>query len=266
MNQTQQAGGLNWRYVRTGRGAGHTILFVHGFPLDHTMWAGQLNGLGDDADLIAVDLPGYGGSQQPETQTSMARFADLIATFLDSINVDQAIVCGLSMGGYIGLEFADRHADRVGGLILSNTRATADDEVTARGRHVAAAQVMTDGAGPVADAMQVKLFAESTSTDRPELIEQTVATIRATHPQTIAWGQLAMANRAEYSNQISKFEMPVLVVAGQHDVITPADDMRRMAKQIAGAKFVEIASAGHLAPTEQPEAFNAAVRKWISER
>ena len=146
-------------------GEGRPVLLIHGFPLDHQMWYGQLEGLGQHFRIIAPDLPGFGRSGVSATTAdeslnfTMRSMADWIATLLDALQVaDPVVYCGLSMGGYIGWEFARRHSGRLDRLIASNTRAAADSEVVRRGRAVAAREVRHQGVQRVAEAMLPKLF------------------------------------------------------------------------------------------------------------
>ena len=239
-----------------------TIVFVHGFPLDHTMWLEQLP-LADVASLLLVDLPGFGRSESCRDQVSMKSFADDIADLLDRLGIAKVIFCGLSMGGYIGWEFAAHHGERLAGLICCNTRAAADDELVARGRRVAAGQVLKTGAGPIADAMPEKLLSPASANDNPKLVRQVAEVIRATKPESIAAGQLAMAAREDFLNRLGEIDCRVLVIAGAEDVITPASEMEQMSFLFGDGTFVEIAAAGHLSPAEQPEIFNHAVLHWL---
>ncbi|QEG24289.1 alpha/beta fold hydrolase [Mariniblastus fucicola] len=241
-----------------------TIVFVHGFPLDHSMWAGQMP-LREVASLIMPDLIGFGQSDQVSDGVSMQQLADDVAELLQQLGATKVIWCGLSMGGYVGWEFLKNHSEMLSGLVCCNTRATADDEKTARGRRVAAAQVVETGADPVAAAMREKLFSKSTLETKPEVVASVVDVIRSTAPATIAAAQLAMSKRSDFSELLPQIEVPVLVVAGEDDVITPANEMQVMAMEIPGSTFVELSEAGHMSPLERPEAFNHAVVHWIGQ-
>lgn len=239
-----------------------TIVFVHGFPLDHSMWLGQLP-LGDRASLVMPDLPGFGDSDPTTEELTMKSMADDVAELLKQIGISKVIFCGLSMGGYIGWEFVKNHNEMLAGLICSNSRATADDELTARARRVAASQVMKTGAEPVADVMRGKLFSESTIAEQPAVVDSIADVIRNTAPETIAAAQIAMSQRSDFSSSLVEFDVPTLVIAGSDDSITPASEMQLMAMEIAGATFVEISEVGHMAPVEQPIVFNRAVVHWL---
>ena len=239
-----------------------TIVFVHGFPLDHSMWLGQLP-LAEDASLLMLDLPGFGNSDPTSGELTMKSLADDVADLLNQIGVSKVIFCGLSMGGYIGWEFVKNHSEMLAGLICCNTRATADDELTARARRVAAAQVLKTGAAPVAEVMRGKLFSETTIAEQPAVVDSIADIIRETKPESIAAAQIAMSQRHNFSNLLAEIDVPTLVIAGSDDSITPASEMQLMAMAIDGATFVEISEVGHMSPSEQPTVFNRAVIHWL---
>lgn len=241
-----------------------TLLLVHGFPLDHSMWQHQAPLL-DEYSILAPDLFGFGASDPVADSLSMKSMADDLAQLLDCLDLPEVIFCGLSMGGYIGWEFFARHRSRLAGLICCNTRAASDDELTARARRMAAKQVVEKGTKPIAAAMRVKLFAESTRHERSQLVEDVIAVIERTKPASIAAGQLAMARRQDHVRLLAHIDVPTLVVAGECDEITPAEEMQQLAVQIPASDFVAISNAGHMTPLEQPAAFNESVRQF-SER
>lgn len=246
------------------QGAGPPILLVHGFPLDHTMWRGQLAGLSDEFRLIAPDLRGFGGSDVLGETVSMEQFADDLARLLDALAIDEPVAfCGLSMGGYIAWQFARRHASRLGRLIVCDTRAVPDTPEAAAGRRTLAQRVLVEGSRVAADAMLPRLFAEQTHIEQPDVVEQTRATILATRPAGIAAAARGMAERGDVRPWLKEIAVPTLALVGEHDVISTADEMRGIAASIPGARLEVIAQAGHMAPLEQPSAVNAAIRQFM---
>jgi pimeloyl-ACP methyl ester carboxylesterase len=245
-------------------GAGPVIMFVHGFPLDHTMWRHQLEAFRHTHRVIMPDLRGFGESETSSGIVSMARFADDLAELLVVLEVDQPIVlCGLSMGGYIALEMWQRHPSRIGAMILCDTRASADSEETARGRDIMAQRVMLDGAQTVADAMIPKLLAAQTLSKQPRLVEQLHRTMARSSAVAIAAAQRGMARRQDFTDRLSSIDCPCLVLGGEHDVITPVDEMRAMAEKLPRGRFELIPGAGHMAPLENPAAVNPVIRQFL---
>jgi 3-oxoadipate enol-lactonase len=247
------------------RGRGKPLLLVHGFPLDHTMWGKQIDDLAADYRVIAPDLRGFGQSDVTAGTVNMEQMADDLATLLDGLGVAEPVtLCGLSMGGYVGWQFALRHRQRLAKLIQCDTRAVADSSEAAAGRLKTAEKVLAEGAKVVADAMLGKLFAPITAQSRPAIVEATRQVMLRTSPEGIAAALRGMAERPDVSGRLAKFDLPTLVVCGEHDAIAPPDEMRGIAEKMPQAKFALIKDAGHMAPLEQPAAVNRAIRAFLA--
>lgn len=251
---------------------GIPIVMVHGFPLDHSMWSNQIDGLDPDGDrfrILCPDLLGCGQSDTIKDGTSMEQIADQLAAMLDELGVSEKVVfCGLSMGGYVGWQFLQRHGERVSHLVACNTRASGDNEEAALGRKRMATSVVLMGIQPIADAMMMTLFhSDPASCEKDEKDQENRVginkTIASTDVQTIAKLQLAMAARPDMTEFLNQIDVPTLVISGRHDTITPAEEMREMADAIAGSTFVCIEDAAHLTPLESGQDFNQAVRDFL---
>ncbi|MDA8563991.1 alpha/beta hydrolase [Mariniblastus sp.] len=245
-------------------GQGHPLMLVHGFPLDHSMWKHQISDLSNDYRVLAVDLPGFGKSEPLESPISIRDYADALAAMLDNLQIDQPVTfCGLSMGGYIGWQFLKHHREKIHSLIACDTRAANDDDRTARGRRLMAQQVVKDGSQSVAAGMTLKICGETTQERNPDVIQHVAAMIRATDPQSIAAGQLAMSKREDATSMLETIDVPTLFAVGMEDTITPPDEMKSLADSVSNSRYAEIPHAGHLAPLENPVAFNAAIRSFL---
>jgi 3-oxoadipate enol-lactonase len=257
-------GGCHLRVAQ--RGSGRPLLLVHGFPLDHSMWNGQLEGLSSSCRVIAPDLRGFGGSGgEGEPVLRMEQFADDLARLLDAMKIEQPVTfCGLSMGGYVGWQFWSRHRDRLARLILCDTRAVADTQEGARQRLETADRVLREGSGVVAEAMRSKLFAPGTWSEAPELVESTMRVMQGASPQVVAAALRGMAERPDFSPLLAQIDVPTLVVCGEHDAISSPAEMQAMARAIPTGRYAEIAGAGHVAPLEKPAAVNAVLLKFLS--
>jgi len=257
-----QVGDLRLNYAL--RGSGPPLLLVHGFPLDHSMWRGQLEALSATHRVIAPDLRGFGASSVTAGTVTMAQFADDLAGLLDELSIAQPVVfCGLSMGGYVAWQFALRHRAKLAKLILCDTRAIADTPEAAAGRSKTAEKVLAEGATVVAEAMLPKLFAPPTAERNPAIIAATKEVMLKTSPSGIAAALRGMAERPDVSGRLADFDVPALVLCGQHDAISPPAEMRGFASQMPNARYVEIADAGHMAPLEQPAAVHVALTEFL---
>jgi 3-oxoadipate enol-lactonase len=245
-------------------GDGPAMVFLHGFPLDHSMWDNQRREFRNTHRVIIPDLRGFGRSEVPPVPVTMDVFADDVAALLDALGVDEpAILCGLSMGGYIAFAFVRRHAARLKGLVLCDTRAAADTPEAATNRRRMAERVLTDGPLVVAEAMMPRFFGPTTNEKQPQVTDAVRNVMLATSSRGIAAGQLAMADRPDSTPTLDQIAVPTLVVVGEHDAISPPAEMQEFAAKIAGAETVVIPGAGHMAPLEKPAEVNRAIREWM---
>ncbi len=245
-------------------GAGPPAVFLHGYPLDHSQWDAQVEAFRGTRRCLAPDLRGFGASTLPAGPMSMDDHADDLAALLDGLGATEPVaLAGLSMGGYIAFAFWRRHRARVRSLALCCTRAAPDSPAMAEARRAAAARVHAEGAGPTAAAMREKLFAAGTRERQPELVARLHAVMAATAPAGLAAALLGMAERPDRTPELAGIDVPTLVLAGAEDAVIGITEASGLARAIPGAKFVEIAAAGHLAPAEQPAAANAALRDFL---
>jgi len=260
------------RVVHTSRGelavceagSGETLVFLHGFPLDHTMWREQIAEFRSRGRVIAPDLRGFGKSP-PASPLSIESMADDTAAILDALGVREPIVlCGLSMGGYVAFQFWRKHRERVRALVLCDTRAVADTPEAAQGRREQIGRVGSEGVQPMADAMIGKLFAPRTLDQQTELVKRMRETMLAANPTGVVAALEALATRPDVSDYLPKITCPTLVVVGEHDAISPVAEMRTLAAAIPDAEFVVLEDSGHMSPLENPRAFNAALDGFLN--
>lgn len=249
------------------RGTGTPILFVHGFPLDHTMWHRQLEHFSKSHRVIAPDLRGFGDStgevNQPLTMDLHA--ADLDA-LLSELEVEEPIVfCGLSMGGYIFWPFQQKYASRLRAAILCDTRAAADASERAAERLKTADSVEENGPEALARAMLPKLISTHTAENHSSIADALKNTILNTNRKTIAQALRGMAARTDDTNRLSEIDVPTLLLVGEHDELTPSAEMKSIAETMPRGKFAEIPNVGHMAPMEDPAACNRAIEEFLAD-
>ncbi|MFI6443033.1 alpha/beta fold hydrolase [Kitasatospora sp. NPDC050543] len=247
-------------------GTGTPLVLLHAFPLAASMWSAQLDALpgltGDEARVLAPDQRGFGGTELGTDDPSLDLVADDLALLLDAAGIERAVIGGLSMGGYVALAFARRHPGRLAGLLLADTKATADtDAARANRERIAAAVLARDS---------VRLLAEERMEDAllgpgsGPLAERVRAMIAQAPPQAVAWAQRAMAARPDSSDVLPGVAVPAAVIVGEQDGITPPAEARLMADALPAAELTVIPGSGHLSALEAPEAFNAAVRRLLA--
>ncbi|NJN68225.1 MAG: alpha/beta fold hydrolase [Chloroflexaceae bacterium] len=249
-------------YYRT-QGQGVPVLLVHGFPLSGEVWQEQIEALHGTVQVIVPDLRGFGRSDVPDGPSRMETFADDLSRLLDTLHINQVVIGGVSMGGYITFAFLRHHHERVRGLIFANTRATPDTDEARTNRETTAQLVEAQGAGVIADTMLPKLLApsEARSSDRHTFLR---SLIERNSPRGIAAALRGMALRPDSSDLLPHIQVPTLIIAGDQDVMTPPAEMQHLHAAIPGSRLVELAGAGHVSNIDQPEGFNAALRDFLS--
>ncbi len=249
----------------TEAGTGTPLLLLHAFPLSRAMWKRDVEAFAGSSRVIAPDLPGFGGSPR-QSQPSIAGMAQAAAGLLDQLQVKEpVIVAGLSMGGYVAFEFLRQFPKQVRALGLFSTRAAADSPQAREGRMKLAESIKINGIEPLMTATLPKLTGRTTTASRPAVVSQVEKLIRAASPDGVIDSLRAMAERADSQPLLSGIRCPVLIIAGDEDVLIPAQEGQAMAQEIAGAKLEIIPQAGHLVNLEQPEIFQRLVNSWIKE-
>src|SRR5262245_5584067 len=198
-------------YVDEGQGT--PVLLAHGFPLDHSMWDAQISALAAQARVIAPDLRGFGRTPpspgDAERGISMEEFADDLVELLDAVGIREPVVfVGLSMGGYIGWQFARKHSGKLRALVACDTRAIADTDEARAGRIKTADSVAAAGSVIVADAMEPKLFAKTTFEKRPEIVAATRKVMESTPPAGVAAALRGMAARPDVTSFLPSIKVP----------------------------------------------------------
>ena len=246
-------------------GSGLPIVFLHAFPLNRSMWAPQVSALSAQFRTIAIDLRGHGESDAPLWSFSLDQYADDVAALLDHLDIPQAVLVGLSMGGYVSLAFSRAYGKRLLGLVLADTRAQADSPDGRTGRFHLAQTAYTQGIEAVANTLLPKLLGATSLNNKPELVESIRRTIHQAPVSGILVDLMAMADRRDSTTHLSAILCPTLVVIGEEDHTTPLVDAQLLAERIPHARLAIIPAAGHVSNCEQPELFNDLLRGFVEE-
>lgn len=253
---------INLAFNESGRG--QPVVFVHGYPLNRSIWQPQLDGLADQARLIALDLRGHGESQPVPGPYSMQLLAEDLAAFLDALMIDEPVIlCGLSMGGYIAFEFFRRYPQRLRGLVLTATRAIADSEQGKVNRDLAAESARQGGVTAIVDKMLPLILAPDTINNHPELVEQVRGIMASTSLEGVLGDLAALKERPDSTPDLTRIHLPTLVVHGEQDQIAPYIEAKAMQEAIAGSHWQLVPAAGHLPCLENPAVFNQALSLFL---
>lgn len=249
------------------RGDGPPIVLLHGFPFDHRIWEQQFDELSERGWLIAPDLRGFGQTTVTPGKVTMEQMADDVAGLLDALDVQEPIhLCGLSMGGYVAWQFWRKYPERLRTLIQCDTRAAADAPEAAQSRLKMAEHVLQHGTKAVAEAMLPTLFAGETLAREPEPVETARRLILAANPEGVAAAQRGMAERPDMTGELGRIDLPVLLIVGEKDQISPPREMRAIADALPQGEIVVVPYAGHLAPLERFQEVNPTIRRFLWEQ
>lgn len=241
-----------------------TLLLIHGFPLDATLWEPQVEALSRVANVIAPDLRGFGqDTREFAAIMPMRQYAHDLKDLLDQRGIERVVLCGLSMGGYIAMAFAERWPDRLAGLILCNTRSNADTEEGVEARHTTAQNAKEKGMEVIARGMAPSLLTERTRAERPELVDRVVAMISRQRAEVVAATSLGMAQRPDRLEVLQRYQGPALVITGDSDALMPLATSQVMADALANGKLAVLPGAAHLSNLEVPDLFNRTVAEFL---
>ncbi len=235
------------------------MVLLHAFPLTGEMFEPQWSALGGRARFLVPDLRGFGGSGTGAGPSEMGVMADDVLALLDHLAIDAAVVGGVSMGGYVALALLRNDPSRVRALVLADTQTSADDGPARERREATARELLASGPAALLPSVDKLLGPGAT----PELRARVSAWITSGSAEGQAAAQRGMAVRPDARDILARFGGPVLVVVGEDDVLTPPAKARAMAEVLPGAELVEIPRAGHLANLEAPDAFNAALVRFL---
>jgi pimeloyl-ACP methyl ester carboxylesterase len=235
------------------------VLLLHAWPLDARMWDPQLGVLPPGLVVVAPPHPGFGGSEPAGEVTTMAACADRALGAMDRAGLDRAVVCGLSMGGYVAFELWRRARDRVAGLVLANTRAVADTPEGVEARRALAARLRAEG--NVLAAEPPPLLAEGAPASLRERVRSWIAEQPA---EAIAAASLGMAERPDSTLDLSGIDVPALVITSTGDRLIAADVSAAMAAGIPGSRLEVLEGPGHLTNLESPDRFGGLLIEHVS--
>ena len=232
---------------------GPAVVLVHGSGGNSTVWRSQLEALADIARVIAIDLPGHGGSAGSFATVDEA--AEVVREFADALEVPKIVIGGHSIGGAIAQTFALAAPDRTAGVVLVGTgarlRVLPKLIDTLEHDHPAGVRFMTDLAVAAGASAPVKrrVFDE---------------TLRA--PARSLIGAFRACDRFDVMTRLGEIKAPTLVVTGVEDQLTPQKYAEYLARHIPGARLVLVPGAGHYVQIERPDEVSAAIRSFLLER
>lgn len=254
---------FNLSYDDVGEGT-IPVIFLHGYPFDKTMWKKQLDFLKSSYRVIACDIRGFGKSKDEESSLNIDLFSEDLIQFMDKLHIDKAIICGLSMGGYIALQAHEKFHNRFEALVLCDTQCIADTPEVKEKRNKAINEIAVNGVNNFNEGFIKNVFHKDSFTDKKELVEQLRSVVFSNSKHIIIQGLVALAGRLETCSTLYKITVPTLIMCGKEDEVTPLVQSEYMNTNINGSILHVIAHAGHVSNLEQPEEFNKHLGDFLS--
>lgn len=249
-------------YQCVGKGA--TVVLLHGFGEDGTVWDFQKDALQPHFQLIIPDLPGSGRSPLM-ADVSMEALADAVSFILEQEGIKSCVLIGHSMGGYITLAFAERHAATLNGFGLFHSSAFTDDAEKIATRKKGIAFIREHGAYAFLKTASPNLYSPATKEQKPSLIEQQVAASAGFSDEALIAYYEAMLKRPDRTEVLRHATVPVLFIMGRHDTAIPlqASLAQCYVPQLAYIHLLD--QSGHMGMHEEPKISNAILNQYLSE-
>jgi len=250
--------GIQMAYDDIGQN-GKPVVLIHGFGLNRNIWKEMASNYLSQQRVILPDVRGHGESEAPEGAYPMSLIAEDIRALLDFLKIEEAAICGHSMGGYITLAFAERYPERLSGLGLITTRAEADSAENRADRFNMVEKVRENGAIILDESLAPKL------TKDENVLHQIHEILSNTNPVGIIGVLQGMAERPDRRDLLPRIRVPSLVVAGDQDQIIDVEDARQMALAFPNGRFHLVSGAGHMPMVEKPGVLAEGLKWLISE-
>jgi 3-oxoadipate enol-lactonase len=251
-------------YTDQGNDDAPVIIFIHGFPLNKSIWDNQMDALKEHYRVIAYDIRGHGNSDAGNEDFSIELFVNDLMVFMNMLKIEKASLCGLSMGGYIALNAIEKYPERFTSLVLSDTTCKADSAEAKEKRTKDIRNILENGVVKYAEDSAKNLFTLNSFKVKKAEVNSVKEMISSTTEQSICCTLLALASRNETCSTLSKINVPVLLMVGEDDKITPPEALINMHVKIKDSNLQIIENAAHLSNLENPEAFNEHLKKFFA--
>lgn len=263
MKRFADVNGCKLAYLEAG--AGEAVVLIHGLCGSSAYWEQVIPRFPAHYRVIAPDLRGHGESSAPEAGPyTMELMADDLAALLDQLGIETATLFGHSLGGYVTLAFAERHADRLDAFSLVHSTAFPDSEEAQAGRTKAAESIRENGMKPFMKTLAPKLFAPAHVETLAHEVEQAKRIGEKTDPTGAINTILGIKERPDRNRVLREASVPVLLVAGEHDqIIAPEKTF-----SVKGPHITEqmLADVGHISMLEAPEKLYNTVQQFLREK
>lgn len=245
----------------TVEGSGPTLVLLHGFLEDSSIFSSMAEQLSDRFRVVSIDLPGHGQSGTLGYVHTMEDMAGAVKAVLDELHVEQCVMVGHSMGGYVSLAFAEHHPAMLSGMGLFHSTATADSEAKKTDRQRAIDLVMRNAHSFIAAAVP-GLFAEASKYRLKDGIAQLTARVQTFPSQGIVANLRGMMQRSDRTAVLQALDIPTLFIHGTEDPVISSEVIRAQAARVKQGTYVELEGVGHMGYLEAPDLCLSAIRTF----
>jgi 3-oxoadipate enol-lactonase len=252
-------------YFEQNQSQALSVVFIHGFPFNLEMWKPQLSALPNDIRVINYDIRGHGDSGVGEGQFTIEHFVDDLIALLGYLNIKKAVLCGLSMGGYIALRAYEKHPDRISGLILCDTKSESDTNEAKIKRAASIKAIKESGVAAFADDFVKSIFWEKTFVNNPEIVESVKQMICKNSPVGICGALLALAARTDTTQVLNFINIPTCIIVGEYDKLISLSSAQAMHKAVIGSELHILPNAGHMSNLENSQEFNNRIVSFLKK-
>jgi len=260
-----QINGLDVWFDSLGNPAALPVVLIHGFPFSHEMWRPQVGVLSEKFWVIDYDLRGHGESSAGDGQYPLEFFVDDLIALLDHLKIKKAVLCGLSMGGYIALRAVERNPERILALILADTQAKADSNEAKLKRAASMKAAKANGVKTFAETFLKTAFTPQSLTPKSESIISIQKIIESNSLIGICGALMALATRTDTTVSLLAIQVPTLILVGEQDALTSVAASQEMHDRIRGSEMRIIKNAAHLSNVENADEFNKYVIEFLDK-
>ena len=258
------------RYVQNGdariyyevHGEGEPLVLVHGYPLNSGLFRDNIGPLSEQYQVITPDLRGYGRSETPNSEGSVATYASDVFAVMDAVGADQAIIGGMSMGGPTVLEMYRAAPERFRAMILNDTIAAKSSPSEAGLWQGVGRQVEMLGVPSLVDFLMPDMLTAETRMNHPELVTYLGSLIEEASQDAAIAGASALETRPDSAATASTITVPTLILTGLDDTLYPYEVAQSLHKGILNSELVLLPGAAHAAILEAADEANAAILEW----
>lgn len=249
---------------KAGNKDNKSIVFIHGFPFDLTMWNNVIDSLKTDFYCVSYNIRGFGKSSGGDGQFTMEMFVDDLEKIIKKLKLNKPTICGLSMGGYITLRATERFEKILGGLILCDTKAEPDSNAAKLKRAEGIRDINLKGTKKFAEEFIKNCVSGDFIKKNSKTYNAIVSNSSKTNPLALKGCLLAMAGRTDTTEYLSKINIPTLILCGEKDNLTPASLMKEISNKIKNAEFYVVPNAGHVIAIENPDFTTNKIKTFLN--